>query len=467
MRKATHFQWGYIAQGCSVLMLGLANVVLPNWLGVVPYAQLTAFLACVGLTSTMFHEGVTLLTIRRIMQDGATLAESSAIALRAALEHVLLVLLMLSGVVLASGAIAPNLHYTTGDWVLVVATAVLVAAYAPCLAWMVANHRNDWVTQLTLLHGLLSLILPIGLYYVGADVRWSVVCSYLGVVGICLGAMHSVGVGSILRNFTGKRRVCLRWTVVAGSVPTIMSVAMLSVPVLALYIRQDIGTVATYKIGLSMASAALMAVPFSRRTVLSLPRQDDAGLLSLLSEAAVMISAAGAVALIVLAEPLTHLLYDRAFSELAVMLPAFGVFIVLHIMADAVLLQAMMANAESALLAACAVGMISMTASVAFLPVQWIPAVTLGAFLVVAVAELRRKGIAWSKFPLRSGLVGLTASFAAVLQQPWGAVLAAAVLVVATVSVARLWRSMVVMKDQLVGYRRRGSNGLLLWATER
>jgi hypothetical protein len=97
----------------------------------------------------MFHEGVTLLTIKRIMQDEATLAESSAIALRAALEHVLLVLLMLSGVVLASGAIASNLHYTTGDWVLVGATAVVVAAYAPCLAWMVANQRNDWVTQLT------------------------------------------------------------------------------------------------------------------------------------------------------------------------------------------------------------------------------------------------------------------------------------------------------------------------------
>jgi hypothetical protein len=415
----------------------------------------------------MFHEGVTLLTIRRIMQIEATLSESSAIALRAALEHVLLVLLMLLGVVLASGAIAPNLNYTTGDWMLVAATGVVAAAYAPCLAWVTANQRNDWVTQLTLVQGLLSLILPIVLYHVGADVRWSVLCSYLTVLAMCLGAMHSVGVGNILTNFTGGCRVCLRWTVVAGSAPTIMSVGMLSVPVLALYIRQDIGAVATYKIGLSMASAALLAVPFSRRTVLSLPRQDDAGLVSLLSEAAVMISAAGAVALIMLAEPLTHLLYDRAFSELAVMLPAFGVFIVLQIMADAVLLQAMMANAESALLAACAFGMISMTASVAFLPVQWIPAVTLGAFVVVAVVELRLKGIAWSKFPLRSGFVGLTACFTAVLQNPWGGGLAVAVLMVATVSFPRLRRSMVVMEDQLVGYRRRGSSELLWSARER
>jgi hypothetical protein len=92
--------------------------------------------------------------------------------------------------------------------------------------------------------------------------------------------------------------VCLRWALVAGSAATIMSVGMLSVAVLILNIRQNISAVGTYRIGLSMASAALVAVPFSRRTVLALTRQDDAGLASVLSEAAVLISAAGSDAMV-------------------------------------------------------------------------------------------------------------------------------------------------------------------------
>jgi hypothetical protein len=139
MRKTSHFQWGFIAQGCSVLVLGLANNVLPNWLGEVLYAHLTAFLACVGLTSTMFHEGVTLLKIKNI-QDDATLAESSAIAFGPLWSIRSLYCLMLSGVVLASGAIASNLHHTTGDWVLVGATAVVVRLMPPALrGWWPIN----------------------------------------------------------------------------------------------------------------------------------------------------------------------------------------------------------------------------------------------------------------------------------------------------------------------------------------
>jgi O-antigen/teichoic acid export membrane protein len=414
LSAAVHFRFGYLAQIMSLLTLALVNIALPNWLGVQAFARLNEAYAFVGFTSLVLTEGVSLLVIRRIADLGGDHARGRDVALQAAFEYALLVLPAVFAAALLTSWLAPAHHYAVNDWVLVALSALTVALYVPCVAWLTGSLRNWLVAIVSLVQGLLSFALPVALYRWGGDVRWAIAGSHVIGLGICFVAMWSAGGRPAWPRLVRDRIVCLRPELVAGVGPTAMRIVLTWLPVIVLTARQDLGAATSYKIGLSLTLGVLALVPFHKQTMLSLEGHGAPTHTMQLAAAAVLVATGGAVLLIGLAEPLTSLLYRPDFAALAQFLPGFALFVVLQVITDVLTVRLMWAHADRTLLAACMLAAVAAIAAMQASPLRWVPALTVATFIVAALA-LRREILLIAGLALRAGAIGVGACVVAVL----------------------------------------------------
>lgn len=406
MTLASHFRWGYIGQATSLLLLVLVNVVLPKTLGVKTFARLSEFNGYLGLTTAIFHEGVTLLTIRRVSVAGDKSAQGVSIAWQSALENVIIVAVMTASVIGLSHIVLPEQHYGFADWALLGVTAVVVAGYPPCVAWMVARKRNDLVAKLTLMQGVLSLMFPLVLFAFGGDVRLSAGLSYLPCLAISIAIMHRLEPIRSCVSLRDAQRICLRPSVIGASAPTMISVGLQSLPVVVLTAQNDLERAVGYKIGLSLAMGILGFVPVSRRTMLAVVDRVHGKVMNQLAGGWVLTAGVGGAVMVGQGAGLVHLVYGQDFGVVAQMVPALGYFVVLQAVADVLLVIIITMGLSRILLAACAMAIATLVVSLLIVPAEWVPVVTLVIF-IGSLLVLHPGSIQGSSLALYAGGLGV------------------------------------------------------------
>lgn len=398
-------------------MLVLTNVMLPKTLGIEKFARLSEFIGYVALTTAIFHEGVTLLTIERINRASTARGERARVVWQSACENVALVGVLVLVVGGASSMIWAGHHYAAGDWVQLGLTAFVVAAYTPCLAWLVARRQNEVVAALAVVHGASSVGTALLLDAVQSDIRWSVGCSY----ALCLG----ISATKIFMSERWKRPgwrasvapICLRPAIVGASAPSLMMVGLQSVPVVMLTATNQLELAVAYKLGMALAAAVVTLAPLSRRSLLAVVDHINQQQVTRLAGVWVLGAGIGGAFVASVGPELVHVIYGRGFEELARIIPALTYFAVVQVVADYLMVGTIHRGLTRILIAASAGASGALIAALLIAPVHWVPVLTVAAF-ASCIYALDRESRKEASLALYACSLGLAACALAEVNDP-------------------------------------------------
>jgi hypothetical protein len=444
-----HVRLGYVVQISSLLTLGLLNIVLPNWIGVTEFARLNEAYAFIGFSAILFNEGASLLVIRAINKIGRDPGEARDIALQAALEHILAIIPVLALVIAITNIVAPQHTYGLLDWALVGISGMIIAIYVVTISWLTALHMNHHVAVLAIVQGLLSFLLPVGAFVFGYDVRLSIAFSH--ILGLFIFARLALRKSKHRWRPTLAldKRVCLVPSLFALSAQTAMRLTVMWLPVLVLIAGNYLADSGSYKIALSLAMGVVAIVPYHKQTVLSLSHGDKL-LIDQLAAGALFTSAVGAQFLIILAEPVTKVLYSSDYSGIAGMLPVFSLVIVLQVLADVMLVQLSRSYADKVLLRSSAIAVAIAAIALVFVNYVWLPALTLASFIVCVIYSLRSDRE--YNMTMRAARLAVTAALIGILlPYPFNTIISFATLVFGILVDARLRGALHLVLARILG----------------
>ncbi len=381
MSLTAHFRFGYLTQIASVLSLALMNIALPNLLGINAFAALNEMMAFVGITCAVFNEGFSYLVIRRVLESGISLDKAGQVIAKAAIEHLILVIAVLIGVVVAVDVFGSH-HYTTKDWLTVLLNGVFVALYIPCVALLNATLRNHVVLGLSLLNGILGFIFPVMLHHFGMDIRFAIALSYALCFGCCIAYFSSQGVSGYLLGITLKDRIGLNKQLPPLIAPTALRIAIIWIPVLWFANAGNAVDAAAYKIATSIAFGALAFVPFHKQTMVSMGN-DPACFASTIATGSILVAGLGGVLLIGIAETFTHILFAADYLRLSLFLPVIGLFLVLQTLSDIFMVELILKKKDKFILALCLTVVLIATIALTFMESHWYPLFCAGLLCAV------------------------------------------------------------------------------------
>jgi hypothetical protein len=420
----------------------LANIVLPNVLGVGAVATLNEAMAFVGISCIVFNEGVAYMVIRRVRDAGLALEAAGPLLSQSTFEHFVLACTALGCTIGVIWVVNPQHHYDAHDWLLVGATGLMVAAYIPCVAVLTATLRNQVVLGLALLNGILSFVFPVGLHRFGLDIRLSIGLTYGLCFLVCMIYFRAQGMGDYLRKFDPAKRIFLRLALLPLIAPTVLRLAIIWIPVILFVDASRAADAAAYKIATSIAFGALAFVPFHKQTMLSVDGVAPAAFLSAIAPVAILVAGAGALFLIGLAEPITQVLYPSDFGRLAVFLPALGPFLVLQVIVDIALVTLISTHFDRLALVLCiSATLVSMGALIVVDPL-WYPTLSTGVFC--AIVAVARPSFFSGTLILRGAAASLGAVGSAYVVGGWTGLLAGGALFVFALIVDSGLRQVVV-----------------------
>lgn len=405
MSAQSHYRFGYFAQVGGFVSLALANIALPNLLGVSSYAALAEVLAFVGIACVVFNDGVAYIVIRHVRQTHAPFADAGRIVTQAMAEHFTLAIVMLTLVVTTIRYLSPSHHYSLKDWFVVGVTALFVAAYIPCVAVLTAMMRNQVVLGLTLSSGLLSFAVPIALNATGIDVRLSIAVVYFVCLTFAIYYCVANGMSGFRTVPSVRKRLFIRAGLVPLVSPTALRLTIIWMPVILFASSGSAADAASYKIATAVAFGALSFVPFHKQTMLSLDGMAPGSLIDSVVPLAVVVAGVGAVTLIGLAETLTGLMYSDEYYALARYLIALGPFLLFQTVVDIAIVELVSARRDITISMLCFVAAAVATLALTWTEWRWYPPLCAGAFILAYL--LLDKWQAFGVLVYRSVGVGL------------------------------------------------------------
>lgn len=360
MKGTRQLRFGYLAQIASFISLALVNIALPNLLGVTEFAKLAEALAFISVGCVIFNDGVSYLIIRQL-SIGTDPALPRRLYLQTALEHALLGTLALSVVIVFVEILRSGHHYSLGDWILMLVTGLLVAAYVPLTAILTGTFRTQAVLVLSLLNGFAAFLFPWILNLVGLDVRIGIFLSYASSYAVAIFILARYDLRPELSIMSVRDSIVITNSLLPLVAPTALRVAMVSLPVLALTSRGQAADAASYKIATAMIIGALAFVPFSKQAALSVGMKSELDAVQSMEPLAVFISGVGAILLAAFAPLFTSLLFPSGqFKPLATWLSILSPLLVLQAVGDILLVELIRLRKEwtafVAVVAALAVG---------------------------------------------------------------------------------------------------------------
>jgi hypothetical protein len=385
-----HIGYGYIAQLSTFATLAVANIVLPNIIGIGKYAEYTGALAIVSLSCIIFNDAITLLVVRRIRSAGLALSDSGQLVLQAIVEHMLLGVLCL----LFFFAFTPTdnrfVTQLESNWYFYFIAILLVALYIPIVAVFIATHKNDIVARLAALSGLLSIAYPLVFDIFGADIKISIPLVY----ATCLLASTALYYhhGGRFSRFTPSWRFRLaifRRELGALVIPTLMRLAVIWLPVIALSVQDNAIESATYKVAISIIFGGLSLVPFSRPTMLSIDEGAHRDATNHMRAMSVVIATIGVFFATGLATPFTEHFMSSEYSLLKALLPLVAPYLLLQVLMDIVIVH-LLATYQDRLLFYLGLASISSATAIctlASIPFHFMPIFIGSLFLALSITQ--------------------------------------------------------------------------------
>lgn len=337
-----HVLFGYGAQLSSFLVLAVANVALPNVLGIEQFGRFNRALAAATVSVSLFGEGWALAIVRNIRSGRLRSSDRREVA-RAVGVFVGISICVMACIMLFEELTARAWHragFTASAAPIVVATLAM-AAYVPLVAVLMGELRTELVMLLGVFNGVVYILWPIALSAFHWPIAWApagvYVCS-LGLVSLVFAAFGPLRLID-MRPPTGTTEEGV--PVAEGALLAAAAAYRVMLIWLPLLIwgqsAAGLRVGAVYKIALSIVIGAVALMPFPRQSMLALTSGPEAATrvkFELVARIAVIMSLFAAIAVACARNVLVQALFSAEYADLASFLRGASVVVLVQVSLD-------------------------------------------------------------------------------------------------------------------------------------
>ena len=446
--RLRHLFFGYAEQMGSFITLALANVVLPNLLGIAAFANLNYVIAYPMLASGVLGEGLSFYLISHQFEKGpegirTTFGPMVRSAMSLSLVALIAAFFLSTAVWPSRIGRAVSLPFLAS----LVLTVLLLPLYVALCAWLTALLENRLVALLALVNGMAYFLLPLACKALGLPMYLVPLAIY--ALGVLLAAWALRHLGILIPwadLWTSPWPSRQAWSKALGMVaPATYRNLIIWGPVLYLGGRLDAQGSVAYKIAMSVLMGLANMVPFPRKTMLSLGTgvsRDQGRALGMALHLAFAAAALGVAGVFAWGDRVAPILFANRIPSLGVHLAYLAPLLFMHTAMDVLGVELMAAGrTRPMILAYAAAGAVALACLFAFGAV-WAPLAGATVFLVFLLVQAPSMcgGLARvALFPLLALAAYGFLSHALPRSGPWPMLPLAGCLLVLAAGLARAW----------------------------